>query len=531
MGAEADFGRQLDGFIVQGISAAGSSEWTRFNLNTDPVGARALETGLRFNNTTPGPITEITFSFADGGVPKTSTRVVPLNPTPSYLQIPETGCVNNNVVPGVESNSHVAFNQPQREAIRQILESIQSFANIEFREVAAFDQTEQAQVVLGSWDIDCNNQFPAYNYPTIAGTGFDFESDIFLAWDGDGTDWDGSLFDAAGNPTSVQGPGTSFNFEILQRFASVLGLGPAGGGVSLSVFNLFDYNSVTTDVHFNGNSQFDQAYPELPSTFQIYDIVELQRIYGARETFNPENNQYRFSDANQQAIYDTGGIDTINLTNSSVPLIIDLREGQRSTLQDRETGAAFDNSVLIPYGVVIENARGGSGDDNLGGNEIQNFLISNDGNDTLIGRGGNDTLRGGAGDDIYLWNLGDGRDIIVEEDNETRGIDRLHLSVPTGELDLAEDDFVASIVEGPAGSRDLRIDLTLNRGEAQGSVVIQDYQNVGNQVETLALFGPQGQVGGDIDLTSIFASSEVLPQRFTVTNQSSAFGFIAQPVA
>ncbi len=526
-GAEADLGRQLDGFLVQGISTAGSSEFTRFNVTTDPVGADALQTGQRFNNTDPtDPITEITFAFIDGGTQRASTRGNPQLPLPSYYG--GTGCVNGAPVPGVEALATVAWNQPQREQTRLILDSIESYANIRFREVAISDgafRGADAQITFGSWGPhDCGG--PAYSYPVADGSGLgNFGGDIWFDWTVPG--WDSDQFDPTGTPLSVQGPGTSFNFNVLRTVGNVLGIGNAN---ALSIFNNFDYNTVQSNNHFNGNSQFDQAFPELPSTFQLYDIVELQRIYGARAEFNPENNQYRFNDANQQSIYDTGGIDTINLTSSTVPLTIDLREGQRTTLQDLETGAAFDNAVLIPYGVVIENARGGSDADIIGGNEISNFIVGNGGDDIISGRGGNDTLRGGEGNDTYLWQLGDGRDTIIEQGGADRGIDRLHFTVGTGDLDLLQDDLVARITEDADGTRDLRIDLTLNRGEAQGTVVIRDFSNEANQVETLALFGPNGQVGADIDLTSIFAQSDVLPRRFQVTDTAGSFGLIAQPV-
>ena len=53
--------------------------------------------------------------------------------------------------------------------------------------------------------------------------------------------------------------------------------------------------------------------------------------------------------------------------------------------------------------MVIENATGGSGNDQLIGNSAANVLTGNDGNDDMLGRGGDDTLDGGAGTDAaYL---------------------------------------------------------------------------------------------------------------------------------
>ena len=533
-GAESDFGRQIDGMLVRGQNAIGlSTEWTRFNVNTDPIGSDALFTGARNINFTGTPITEVTYSFIDGGVAGTSTRAVPLLPLPFYYG-PDINC-DPGPVPGVEAQGTTAWNQPQREATRVILENIQQFANIRFVEVPYFDDFglpgANAQITFGSWNHDCGQ--PAYAYTTDGNGQGDFFGDVWFDINEPG--WDPTAFDpVTGQPLSVQGPGTTFDLNVLRTVGNSIGLGNAS---ELSIFNNFDYNTVQASNHFNGNSQFDEAYPEFPSTFQLYDVQHLQEVYGVRETFNPENNHYRFTDAHQQTIYDTGGFDTLNLTRQTVDTTIDLREGQRSTLQDRETDLAVANSVLIPYGVVIESARSGSGNDILGGNEINNTLFGNAGDDLLIGRGGNDVLRGGDGADTYVWNLGDGRDTIVDIDlnaipGSEREIDRLVVNVQTGDLDLLQDDLLFRRL-----GNQLRIDLNLNQAEAQGTVVIQNFNQIANQVESLALFGPPAttggpdqQIGGDIDLISIWEASETLGQRFQVTSAQGDFGFIAVPI-
>jgi hypothetical protein len=62
-----------------------------------------------------------------------------------------------------------------------------------------------------------------------------------------------------------------------------------------------------------------------------------------------------------------------------------------------------DSNVWIAYGVTIENAIGGTGDDVITGNDANNRLDGNSGNDTLLGGAGNDTLFGGAGNDTFDW--------------------------------------------------------------------------------------------------------------------------------
>lgn len=522
-GAEADFGRQIDGMLVRGLNGVGlATEWTRFNVNTDPIGATSLVGGPGFINTTGTEVTEITFSFIDSDAP-----------IPAYYPGPPVPCVNGNPQPGVENRGTLPYNQPQREAVRALLENISQFANVEFREVSFLNSGLDTQITFGHWAHDCQNAVPAYAYPTDGSGVGSFFGDVWTDWQEPG--WNPLTFDpVTGDPTSVQGPGSSFDVNILRTVGTALGFDTA---TELSIFNNFDYNTVQSPNHFNGNSQFDQAFPEFPSTFQLYDIVYLQELYGARTDFNLENNHYRFSDAHQQAIYDSGGFDTLNLTQQTVDTIIDLREGQRSTLQDAETGLAFDNSVLIPYGVVIENGRGGSGNDTLGGNETSNTLFGNDGEDVLTGRGGNDVLRGGDDGDTYVWNLGDGRDTIIDFDENVIGgirteVDTIRIVDVTGQIDLLEDDLTIRRL-----GDSLRIDLTLNQQEAQGSIVIQNFSNIANQVERLTLFGPPAttggenqQVGEDIDLISVFEQAGTLGQRFRATEINGAYGRLVVPV-
>ena len=51
----------------------------------------------------------------------------------------------------------------------------------------------------------------------------------------------------------------------------------------------------------------------------------------------------------------------------------------------------------------------------IDGNQLANVLNGAGGNDTLSGEGGDDTLIGGDGADRYVYTLGDGRDVIIDD--------------------------------------------------------------------------------------------------------------------
>ena len=84
---------------------------------------------------------------------------------------------------------------------------------------------------------------------------------------------------------------------------------------------------------------------------------------------------------------------------------------------DTLKGGAGDDQLFGDEG--NDTLEGGTGKDTLDGGAGDDILISFDdiydkSSKTLIGGKGNDTLYGGFGDDTYIFNLGDGADVIIE---------------------------------------------------------------------------------------------------------------------
>jgi serralysin len=156
-----------------------------------------------------------------------------------------------------------------------------------------------------------------------------------------------------------------------------------------------------------------------------FDIAALQTLYGPNTTTAAGNNVYTlptFEDPGAgpgwTSIWDVGGNDTINAMASAKPVTIDLRAanlvygspGAGGYLSQQD---GMPGGFTIANGVVIENAVGGSGDDQLAGNSSANQLGGNGGHDVLIAGGlgsdwvsgglGNDTLLGGGGKDIFVF--------------------------------------------------------------------------------------------------------------------------------
>jgi Ca2+-binding RTX toxin-like protein len=110
-----------------------------------------------------------------------------------------------------------------------------------------------------------------------------------------------------------------------------------------------------------------------------------------------------FSGSTGNDSFDGGaGIDTVDYSSTTQGIIVTLYSPV-----DQATGNEIGTDQLTG----IENVLGGSGDDNLEGDDSINSLIGGAGDDILVGFGGDDTLDGGIGNDGLEG--GGGADTIV----------------------------------------------------------------------------------------------------------------------
>jgi Ca2+-binding RTX toxin-like protein len=96
-------------------------------------------------------------------------------------------------------------------------------------------------------------------------------------------------------------------------------------------------------------------------------------------------------------------MDTISYAGESTGVTIDL-------------SAAAPDPGLTDNASEFESAIGGSGDDEITGDDDANRIAGNDGSDTLTGVGGPDTILGGDEDDKIFG--GDGNDVLSGEDDD-----------------------------------------------------------------------------------------------------------------
>lgn len=483
------YGRNLDTVYVREQNLTGLwSSWEKIDIRTEPEFEDVLTSGTSWNGLMPinsaGKL-EISYSFMQSF------------PLPPY----ETGeAVDGD--PAMLMHFEI-FNEAQRANARLAFRHIEEFANVQLVEVSDSSTNVFGQIGgiirMGEYGIPFP-QSGAAAYAFYPGFG-----------ESPGDMWFNRL-NFLGGPF---GPELDFEkgtwgFKVfLHEFGHAMGLKHPHDGIprlppetDVNDFSVMSYRQAT-----NGGE---------PTTFQLYDVNELQDLYGANmatRTGNDGYSLYNYWDGNMtvsETIWDAGGDnDTLSAHGAPRPAVVDLRSGQQSSI-----GAIRDN-ITIAFGADIENALGSGFNDSLYGNGLNNMIQGRLGDDYLLGNAGNDYLIGAEGDDIFEWGVGDDNDIINEQGGG--GTDTIRITdFPT--VDILEEDFKFRLKGG-----DLYVDLHIDGGALDNTIRVINQLSNGNRVETLELKGM------DIDLVNLTNQISATTDTFKLTNNTTSFGFIVAP--
>ncbi|WP_283938114.1 M10 family metallopeptidase C-terminal domain-containing protein [Sphingomonas caseinilyticus] len=296
------------------------------------------------------------------------------------------------------------------------------------------------------------------------------------------------------------------------------------------------------------------------ATPMIHDIYAAQQMYGADMTTRTGDTTYGFNatadtagrdafnfdltPAPVMAIWDAGGNDTLDASGYATNQVIDLTPGSMSsiggvTLENAPTlaevnanraaagypplsqvnydirmanlaanpdaGLLVDN-VGIAYGVTIENAVGGSGNDLIIGNDASNRLYGNAGNDTISGGAGVDYMTGGAGNDTFIADINGALvptkrgtlslDVIM--DFETG--DKIDLSAIDANLSKSGDQafsFIGSAANKGVGQLSYKVFESINGAEKALGMDIDGIDGPGAAGPVTVVFGNVD--GGAVD--------------------------------
>ena len=258
--------------------------------------------------------------------------------------------------------------------------------------------------------------------------GNDFNS---LGLGGGGYSWYAALHEV-GHALGLSHPFLNANNQPSAVSGVVLPLNEDNMRTSVMSYTQFDRNMA---IEWNGSSQSTtMVYATTP---MLADVKAVELMYGA-ETTSDGDTTYNFSlDGSRlqplmmQTIIDSGGVDTIDLSNQTRTNILNMNGDTLSSIgywsesdqvvhwasvspySQASIQGVFDHynaqatagkatsmiytgehNLGIAKSAQIENAIGGSADDTITGNALDNMIT---------GGGGNDTIDGGEGNDVAIF--------------------------------------------------------------------------------------------------------------------------------
>ncbi|SDU06864.1 calcium-binding protein [Nitrosomonas ureae] len=188
-----------------------------------------------------------------------------------------------------------------------------------------------------------------------------------------------------------------------------------------------------------------------------------------------------------QIQFDYGGnsIDLENWTSEHLreAVVLNLSSIEISSEESIVEAYGGAGADLIQGSISNDTLKGNGGDDHLLGDTGDDRIIGGAGNDALFGQEGSDTLQGGAGADhntggsgadIYVFNRGDGADIITSANSEDAAGDEVQLGAGIVASDLR-------FFELADGSLLMRIE------GSQDSILFQSWFTQGPNVTALRL--------------------------------------------
>ena len=346
--------------------------------------------------------------------------------------------------PNPLTDSVLGFAADHQAAVISALATYESFLNVEFRQIT---ETEHAVGTLRFGFTDHERLQPdgdlSWGWAATPGT-TPQSGDIWVRQDHIDGEWG-----------SAAKSGSYNYYSLMHEIGHALGLEHPHEGIILSEqydsanYTIMSYNRPDGS-YYTGSDGVRQFL--VSSTPMVLDVAALQHLYGASNQ-KPNDDIYTFDETKPfvETIWDSGGVDTLDFSNFSNDLKVNLTPGVKSYSTIAFSDWAMEDNLGLAYGTIIENANGGLGDDIITGNDADNILIGYAGNDVMSGgegndifdqsgsgggRSGADTFYGGLGNDTYYVYAASGSDRVTEYENE--GTDTVRIN-STSQYTLPEN--------------------------------------------------------------------------------------------